>query len=117
MRQKDKFLSVDVGTQMVAGWLTNRKSEFMLGDLILVQCCLNPPHEDIWIDCHFCEENGRIVHRTGNIVSRENLRNTFQIYANEALEPGQYYISIKSKGVEVLRRSLTLLPKMSAVAN
>lgn len=117
MRQKDKFLSVDVGTQMVAGWLTNRKSEFMLGDLILVQCCLNPPHEDIWIDCHFCEENGRIVHRTGNIVSRENLRNTFQIYANEALQPGQYYISIKSKGVEVLRRSLTLLPKMSAVAN
>ena len=117
MRQKDKFLSVDVGTLMVGGWLTNRKSEFMIGDLILVQCCLNPPHEDIWIDCHFCEEDGRIVHRTGNIVSRENLRNTFQIYASEVLEPGKYYVSIKSKGKEVLRRSITLLPKLSAVAN
>jgi len=117
MRQKDKFLSVDVGTLMVGGWLTNRKSEFMIGDSILVQCCLNPPHEDIWIDCHFCEEGGRIVHRTGNIVSREHLRNTFQIYASEALEPGKYYVSIKSKGKEVLRRSITLLPKLSAVAN
>ncbi len=117
MRQKDKFLSVDLGTQMVGGWLTNRKSEFMVGDSILVQCCLNPPHEDIWIDCHFCEENGRIVHRTGNIVAREHLRNTFRIYASEAMEPGNYYVSIKSKGKEVLRRSLTLLPKLSAVAN
>lgn len=117
MRQKDKFLSVDVGTQVVGGWLTDRKSEFMVGDLILVQCCLNPPHEDIWIDCHFCEENGRIVNRTGQIVPRENLRYTFQIYAPEVLAPGNYYVSIKSKGKEVMRRSITLLPKLSAVAN
>jgi len=117
MREKDKFLSVDVGTQMVSGWLVDRKTEFMVGDSILVQCCLNPPHEDIWIDCHFCEENGRIVYRTGNIVPRENLRNTFQFYIGEVLEPGNYYVSIKSKGKEVLRRSITLLPKLSVVAN
>lgn len=117
MRQKDKFLSVDVGTRMVGGWLTDRKSEFMVGDLILVQCCLNPPHEDIWIDCHFCEENGRIVTRVGQIVPRENLRYTFQIYAPEILAPGNYYVSIKSKGKEMMRRSITLLPKLSAVAN
>ncbi len=117
LRQKDKFLSVDLGTQLVGGWLTNRKSEFTVGEMILVQCNLNPPHEDIWIDCHFCEENGRIVHRSGQIVPRENLRNTFQIYPAEILAPGKYYISIKSKGKEVLRKSLTLLPKLSAVAN
>ncbi|QDT45359.1 Vitamin K-dependent gamma-carboxylase [Gimesia alba] len=117
MKQKDKFLSVDTGTQMVGGWLTNRKSEFMIGEMILVQCCLNPPHEDIWIDCHFCEEDGRIVHRSGQIVLRENLRSAFQVYTPESLEPGNYYVSIKSKGKEVLRRSVTLLPKLSAVAN
>tara|TARA_R110002111_G_scaffold254461_2_gene320139 strand:+ start:49056 stop:50591 length:1536 start_codon:yes stop_codon:yes gene_type:complete len=117
LREKDKFLSVDLGTQMVGGWITNRKSDFMVGDMMLVQCSLNPPHEDIWVDCHFCEENGRIVYRIGNIIPRENLRNTFQFYLEDILEPGNYYVSIKSKGKEVLRRSITLHPKLSAVAN
>lgn len=117
MREKDKFLSVDVGTQMVGGWLINRKSEFMLGETMLVQCCLNPPHEDLWVDCHFCEESGRIVYRAGQIAPRENLRAVFQFYPEEVLEPGNYFISIKSKGKEVLRRSVTLLPKLSAMAN
>lgn len=117
MRQKDKFLSVDTGTHLVGGWLTNRKTEFMIGEMILVQCCLNPPHEDIWIDCHFCEENGRIVHRSGQIVTRENLRSAFQIYPPDSLQPGNYFVSIKSKGKEVLRRSVTLLPRLTPLAN
>lgn len=117
MRVKDKFLSVDVGTQLAGGWIIDRKKEFKAGEMILVQCALNPPHEDIWIDCHFCEENGRIVQRTGQIAPRENMRATFQIYPSEILEPGNYYVSIKSKGKEVMRRSITLLPKLSPVAN
>lgn len=117
LRQKDKFLSVDLGTQIIGGWLINRKSEFMIGESVLVQCCLNPPHEDIWIDCHFCEENGRIVYRNGQIAVRENLRSTFQIFTDGIVEPGKYYVSIKSKGKEVLRKSLTILPKLSSVAN
>ena len=117
MRVKDKFLAVDVGTQMAGGWIINRKQEFKAGEMILVQCALNPPHEDIWIDCHFCEETGRIVQRTGQIAARENMRATFQIYPPEILEPGNYYVSIRSKGKEVLRRSITLLPNLAPVAN
>lgn len=117
MREKDKFLSVDVGTTMVGGWLIDRKSDFQLGESILVQCSLNPPHEDLWVDCHFCEEGGRIVYRTGQIAPRENLRVAFQFYPDEVLAPGNYYVSIKSKGKEVMRRSVTLLPKLSSMAN
>lgn len=119
LREKDKFFSFDIGNMMVGGQLGNRRTTFEFGDTIIAHCNINPPHEDMWVDCVVEDSDGRIVDSSGQYVTREQLFANFNYDAGNKLVPGEYWMVLKSSGNEVARRPFTLtgdpqsLPTMS----
>jgi hypothetical protein len=119
LREKDKFFSFDIGDMMVGGQLGNRRNTFEFGDTIIAHCNINPPHEDMWVDCVVEDSDGRIVDSSGHYVTREQLFANFNYDAGNKLVPGEYWMVLKSSGNEVARRPFTLtgdpqaLPTMS----
>jgi hypothetical protein len=119
LREKDKFFSFDIGNIMVGGQLGNRRDTFKFGDTIIAHCNINPPHEDMWVDCVVEDSDGRIVDSSGQYVTREQLFANFNYDAGNKLVPGEYWMVLKSSGHEVARRPVTLtgdpqaLPTMS----
>jgi hypothetical protein len=119
LREKDKFFSFDIGNMMVGGQLGNRRNTFEFGDTIIAHCNINPPHEDMWVDCVVEDSDGRIVDSSGQYVTREQLFANFNYDAGNKLVPGEYWMVLKSSGNEVARRPFTLtgdpqsLPTMS----
>lgn len=108
IRDVDKFFSFELGTYMVSGILANAKREFQYDEKIVVQVNLNPPHEDLWLECNLHDSEGRLIERGGLIVTRQILRTNFFYTLNEALEPGQYQFVFLSSGTEVARRTFSL---------
>ncbi|MEX1229205.1 MAG: HTTM domain-containing protein [Planctomycetaceae bacterium] len=117
IREEDKFLAFDIGTGFVSGFLINRRDTFTQGEKVIAQCSLNPPHEDMWVECNLHDADGPIIDRVGNVVSRETARTEFTYDLRESLEPGDYMLVLKTKGREITRRYFTLLPKITANAN
>lgn len=112
IREADKFFSFETGTTVIGGNLANHRSAFQPGERVLVQCNLNPPHEDLWVECNLHDAAGRLIERNGSVVTRENLRCNF--YYDLTLEPGEYELVLKSSGIEISRRQITLLGNGSA---
>ena len=130
----DKFLAVDLGLTSISEHLLARSDTFRQGDRIIVQVTFNPPHEDMWVECLFCEgvdrkagaetveseETGigvdvperefgsREITRMGQVVSRENLRTSFSFLTDRSMEPGPYTFKIRSGGNVVLKKTFTL---------
>ena len=120
IRESDKFFSFDLGTVTISGILANRRTEFQYGETIVAQCYLNPPHEDMWVECNLHDAKDRIVDRSGMVVPREMLRCNYSYMLGNKLEPGEYSLVIKSRGEEVMRRSFELSgepPVTSQMAN
>lgn len=125
VRRSDKLLAFDLGTKVVGEHLLNRRREFRQGDRIIAQVTLCPPHEDMWIDCLLNEAQpgagdvdefvpGKLVHKGGQIVPRESYRGNFWFLLDEATQPGEYFLRLKSGNEEIARRRFTLLPRMPA---
>ncbi len=108
LREKDKFFSFDLGSLSIGGQLANRRSEFTFGERILAQCNLNPPHEDMWVECVLEDDQQRIIERFGQFVTREMLRANFEYYIGNRLIPGQYEIVLRSSGQDIYRRRFQL---------
>ena len=108
LREKDKFFSFDIGNMMVGGQLGNRRDTFKFGDTIIAHCNINPPHEDMWVDCVVEDSDGRIVDSSGQYVTREQLFANFNYDAGNKLVAGEYWMVLKSSGNEVARRPFTL---------
>lgn len=117
IREEDKFLAFDVGSGFVGGFVTNRRDTFTQGEKLIAQCSLNPPHEDMWVECNLHDADGPIIDRVGNVVGREASRTEFIYDLRESLEPGEYMLVLKTKGREITRRYFTLLPQLTANAN
>lgn len=118
LRTEDKFLFFDIGKWVVGGVLVDSRTEFRQGDQVIAQCTLNPPHEDMWIECNLHDAQGRQLNRFGKTVTREELRCNFPYSFPRALEPGEYQLVLKTRGKEIARRRFTLKPgPKSPVAN
>ena len=118
LRTEDKFLFFDVGKWLVGGVLVDSRTEFRQGERAIAQCTLNPPHEDMWVECNLLDAQGRQLNRFGKTIPREELRANFPYAFPRALEPGRYSLVLKTGGKEIARRTFTLQPgTRSPVAN
>ena len=106
LREYDKFMSFEVGTTMFAGVVTGRRETFRHGEPIIVQCTLSPPHEDMWVECNLHDASNVVIDRVGQVVVRSQLRGNFLYRACDALEPGDYYLVLKTGNREVTRRKI-----------
>jgi hypothetical protein len=122
LREQDKFFSFDLGTQMIGGQLANRRKEYRYGEKIIAQCNLNPPHEDLWVECLLQDDQQRTVQQSGIFVTREMMFANFFYETGNSLVPGNYSMVLRSSGKDVFRRSFTLsgdaasLPEMGEMA-
>ena len=107
LREKDKFFSFDIGNMMVGGQLGNRRDKFEFGDMIIAHCNINPPHEDMWVECVVEDTEGRVIDSSGQFVTRDQLFANFNYDAANKLVPGEYWMVLKSSGNEVARRPFT----------
>ncbi|MFO1005326.1 MAG: HTTM domain-containing protein [Planctomycetaceae bacterium] len=106
----DKVFSIDVGSVRFNDNLVDRKTKFRVGDKAMVQCSLLPPHEDLYMEAHLLDEEGRIVTRLWQVVARESMRGHFWFNMEDTLEPGIYTAVIRIDGQEAGSRTLELLP-------
>lgn len=114
IRESDKYLSFDVGTQMLGDVIANQRSSFHIGETLFAQCTLNPPHEDMYIECNLHDADDRLIDRVGQIVDRSALRCSWQFFIFDALPPGKYFLVFKSRGREMSRRTINVLPPAMA---
>lgn len=108
VRQKDKFFNFEIGTSTIGGQLSNRKTEFEFGELMIAQCNMNPPHEDMWVECLLQDDEERVIERFGQFVTREMLRANFTYTFGDRLLPGNYSMVLKNAGKEIYRRDFAL---------
>lgn len=108
IREQDKYLGVKVGSLLVSGRLTNQRDKFRYGETIICEASLNPPHEDMWIECHLVDADQKIINRDGNIAGRENRFTQFKYQLTEALEPGNYKLVVRSRGQVICHRDFVL---------
>ena len=108
IREYDKLLSFDVGTQLFGGMVTGLRTTFQHGENIIAQCTLNPPHEDMWIECNLHDSNNVLLDRVGQVVVRSQLRGNFAYRACQALEPGSYFLVLRSGSKEISRRKIEI---------
>lgn len=111
IRESDKYLSFNIGSDMLGDVLIDRKEVFRHGEPIVAQCTLNPPHEDMWIECNLHDADGRMIDRVGQVADRSMLRVSYAFVLPESLLPGQYFLVIRSGGQEITRRAITLVAR------
>ncbi|MGZ0172105.1 MAG: HTTM domain-containing protein [Planctomycetales bacterium] len=111
IRESDKYLSFSIGSDMLGDVLMDRKDVFYQGDPIVAQCTLNPPHEDMWIECNLHDADGHILDRVGQVADRSMLRVSYAFVLPESLLPGQYFLVVRSGGQEITRRPITLVAR------
>lgn len=116
IQEVDKIMAVDLGTISVGEHLLNRREDFHQGERVIVQVTLNPPHEDMLLECLLYDSESKLLSRLSQIAAREAFRSHFNYVLGCAVEPGDYYVIVRSKGTEVARKQLHLLPQLSAAA-
>lgn len=104
----DKVFALDIGSVMFNDTLVDRRQTFTQGEKARIQCSLQPPHEDMFVEVHLLDETGQIHRRLWQVVSRENLRGHFWFQLDESLEPGAYQVVLRIDGKQAALRSLEL---------
>src|SRR5690606_33780784 len=77
LRPQAMYYAFDVGTRTLGGLLSDRRSTFVHGEQAIVQCSLQPPHPDMWIEVNLHDSENHVIKRIGQVVPRENLRAEF----------------------------------------
>ena len=108
IRETDKFLGVRVGSMLVSGRLSNQVDQFKYGDVVICEASLNPPHEDMWIECNLMDGDRKIINRDGGIAPREARFTQFKYKLTEALEPGPYTLVVRSRGQVICHQDFIL---------
>lgn len=109
IRDEDKFLSFEIGTDLLSDVVINRRREFRHGETLVAQAVLTVPHEDMWIECNLHDAEGHVIDEVGQIVERSRLRASWAYEMKPSLAPGTYWLIIKVRGRTITRRSFTLL--------
>ncbi|MCH2212531.1 MAG: HTTM domain-containing protein [Fuerstiella sp.] len=108
LREKDKFFSFQIGNTSFGGQLANRREVFEYGDVVIAECNLNPPHEDMWVECVLEDEDEHKLDTVGQVITREMLRGQFTYLLGNRLSPGRYSMVLRSAGHEISRRGFSL---------
>lgn len=108
VREKDKFFSFEIGTRTVGNQLANRRDEYEFGETMIAQANLNPPHEDMWVECLLQDNEGRTIEQFGQFVTREMMRSNFVYKFGNKLLPGSYNMVLKSANKEIYSRPFEL---------
>ncbi len=116
LREKDKVFSFHLGTTSIGGQVANRRTEFEHGEMLLAECNLNPPHEDMWVECSLEDDQQHQIGSFGQCVTREMLRAHFTYNIDERIAPGSYFLVLHSAGEEIARRPFTVTGEAPAVA-
>ena len=111
---EDKIFAFDIGTFVVGDNLANRKRIFQQGEMLIAQVSLNPPHEDLYIECNLHDAEDRMLDRLGRVIPRERFRGHFSYQLSTSIPPGEYQLVLKTSGKEVGRRVFQLQPGKSA---
>jgi hypothetical protein len=133
IRATDKLMAFDLGSTLVGEHLASHRTVYYPGESFFAQVSLNPPHEDMWIECLMCEAvpgddeegglvPGRILYRTGQIVLRDSFRTNFRFTVDNGIAPGEYFLKVKLANEDMGRKHFTVLTKdtnpiRSAAAN
>jgi hypothetical protein len=104
----DKMFSFDIGTEMLGDVLMDRRREFQHGETAIVQCALQPGHEDLFVEVQVRDADDRIIRRGGVVVARENLRGNVTYRLDESFAPGDYSFVMRIDGQEVARKRIRL---------
>lgn len=108
LRPQDMYYAFDVGTRTLGGLLSDRRSTFVHGEQAIVQCSLQPPHPDMWIEVNLHDSENHVIKRIGQVVPRENLRAEFYYHFDDSFIPGEYDFVLRYDGEELTRRRVTL---------
>jgi hypothetical protein len=111
IRNEDKVFGFDVGSIVVADTLIDRRSEFHVGETVRAQCNLIPPHEDMWLECNLHDSDDHEVSEIGVFVSKSSTRPLFYYNIGDCLPTGRYSLVLKIAGQEIMRRSISILPR------
>jgi Vitamin K-dependent gamma-carboxylase len=111
LRISDRFFAIDTGTLMVGDRLADRRTEFRQGELLIAQCNLTPPHEDMSIECKVQDSDNRLIDRFFAIATREMFRVNFAYSINDAIPPGEYALVIQTAGAPVMRKKFHVLAR------
>lgn len=114
IRNEDKVILFDVGSILVGGAVLDRRTQFRQGETVRIQCGLCPPHEDMWIECNLHDSENRVVDTIGVFVDSVDMRAMFFYNLGECTMPGSYQLVLKIAGEEIMRRSITVLPRTTA---
>lgn len=109
IRHEDKLFSFDIGTIAMGDSLANRRKVYKQGEVLIAQVNLNPPHEDMYVECNLHDAEDRLVQRAGSVIPRENFRGHFSYPLNPSYPPGEYQLVLKTAGKEIGRRRFQLL--------
>jgi hypothetical protein len=115
LREKDKVFSLHLGTRAIGGQVANRRSEFEYGEMLLAECNLNPPHEDMWVECSLEDDQQHQIASFGQFVTREMLRAHFTYTIDERISPGSYFLVLHSAGEEIARRPFSVAGESPSV--
>ncbi len=117
-RVTDRFFAIDLGTILVGDRLANRRTEFRQGEMLVAQCNLTPPHEDMYIECKLHNGDNRIVERFSTIATREMFRANFSYFLSDAVPPGEYSLVVETAGRPVMQKRFQVLARHgNAAAN
>ena len=108
LREKDKVFSFHLGSTVVGGQLASRRTDFEFGEVVLAECNLNPPHEDMWIECNLNDNEDHTIESYGQFVTREMMRTHFSYHIGNRIVPGDYALVLKSAGQEIARRDFRI---------
>lgn len=108
LRPQDMYFAFDVGTKTLGGQLSDSCDTFTHGERAIVQCSLQPPHPDMWVEANLHDADDHLIKRIGSVVPREDLRAEFYYLFDESFLPGEYDFVLRFDGVELTRRRVTL---------
>ncbi len=104
----DKMFSFDVGTELLGDVLMDRRREFRFDENAVVQCALQPAHEDLFVEVQLRDAEDRIIRRGGVVVPREHLRGNVTYRLDRSFSPGEYAFVMRIDGKEVARKHIVL---------
>jgi hypothetical protein len=111
IRNEDKMFLFDVGSILLGGAVLDRRSQFHQGETVRIECDLNPPHEDLWIECNLHDSENRTVDSIGVFVTCGDDRAMFYYNLGDCTMPGKYQLVLRIAGEELMRRPITILPR------
>ncbi|MEZ6045619.1 MAG: hypothetical protein R3C11_08595 [Planctomycetaceae bacterium] len=108
IEEKDKLFAFEVGTFKLGPRLAYQQFDYNIGDSLIAECYLSPPHSDMWLECNLHDDHDNLIDRVRLLVARDQNVVDFGYTFGEGIAPGKYDLVVFSKGEEIARKRITL---------